>query len=79
MGGGDHLGGAGAELGYQVVRKPAELFFPVSGALNKTPEETWRQYEAIFRRHSTAVMPELLAALAQVEGSATRWLSRSGG
>jgi Transglycosylase SLT domain len=55
---------------YQVVRKPAELFFPVSGALNKTPEETWRQYEAIFRRHSTAVMtPELLAALAQVEGS----------
>ena len=55
---------------YQVVRKPAELFFPVSGALFKTPTETWRQYEAIFRRHSTAVMtPELLAALAQVEGS----------
>jgi hypothetical protein len=55
---------------YQVVRKPAELFFPVSGALNKTPEETWRQYEPIFRRHSTALMtPELLAALAQVEGS----------
>ena len=55
---------------YQVVRKPAELFFPVSGALFKTPTETWRQYEAIFRRHSTEVMtPELLAALAQVEGS----------
>lgn len=55
---------------YQVVRKPAELFFPVSGALDKTPEETWRQYEPIFRRHSTALMtPELLAALAQVEGS----------
>jgi hypothetical protein len=52
------------------VRKPAELFFPVSGALNKRPEETWRQYEPIFRRHSTALMtPELLAALAQVEGS----------
>jgi Transglycosylase SLT domain len=55
---------------YQVVRKPAELFFPVSGVLNKTPEQTWRQYEPIFRRHSTALMtPELLAALAQVEGA----------
>jgi hypothetical protein len=55
---------------YQVVRKPAELFFPVSGALFKTPAETWREYESIFRRHSTPVMtPELLAALAQVEGS----------
>ena len=55
---------------YQVVRKPAELFFPVSGALFKTPSETWREYQTIFRRHATAVMtPELLAALAQVEGS----------
>ena len=55
---------------YQVVRKPAELFFPVSGALSKTPAETWRQYEAIFREHSTALMtPELLAALAQIEGA----------
>ena len=55
---------------YQVVRKPTELFFPVSGALSKTPAETWRQYEPIFRAHSTAVItPELLAALAQVEGS----------
>jgi hypothetical protein len=55
---------------YQVVRKPAELFFPVSGVLSKTPAETWRQYGPIFRGHSTAVMtPELLAALAQVEGS----------
>jgi len=55
---------------YQVVRKPAELFFPVSGALFKTPTETWQHYEPIFRTHSTAVMtPELLAALAQVEGS----------
>lgn len=55
---------------YQVARKPAELFFPVSGALNKAPAETWRQYQTIFRRHSTPVMtPELLAALAQVEGS----------
>jgi hypothetical protein len=55
---------------YQVVRKPSELFFPVSGTLNKTPPETWRQYSPLFRRYSTAVMsPELLAALAQVEGS----------
>ena len=57
-------------LMYQVVRKPAELFFPVSGALSKTPTETWREYGALFRHHSTAVMtPELLAALAQVEGA----------
>jgi hypothetical protein len=55
---------------YQVVRKPTELFFPVSGTLYKSPTETWEEYEPIFRRHSTAVMtPELLAALAQVEGS----------
>jgi hypothetical protein len=55
---------------YQVVRKPTELFFPVSGTLYKSPAETWDEYEPIFRRHSTAVMtPEFLAALAQVEGS----------
>src|SRR5437773_2581025 len=54
---------------YHVIRKPAELFFPVSGALAKTPPETWRQYGALFREHSTAVItPNLLAALAQVEG-----------
>lgn len=55
---------------YQLVRKPTELFFPVSGALYKTPAETWRDYAPLFRRYSTAtVAPELLAALAQVEGS----------
>jgi len=55
---------------YQMVRKPAELFFPVSGTLHKTPSESWRQYGPLFRKHSTAVMtPELLAALAQVEGA----------
>src|SRR3989454_7089209 len=55
---------------YQVVRKPTELFFPVSGVLAKAPPETWRQYGPLFRRHSTAVItPPLLAALAQVEGS----------
>src|SRR5882672_1803040 len=55
---------------YQVIRKPTELFFPVSGRLFKTPPETWRSYEVLFRAHSTAIMaPELLAALAQVEGA----------
>ena len=55
---------------YQVVRKPTELFFPVSGALSKPPAETWRQYAPLFREHATAVItPELLAALAQVEGA----------
>ena len=55
---------------YQVVRKPSELLFPVSGVLYKTPAETWDAYAPIFKRHATAVVtPELLAALAQVEGS----------
>jgi hypothetical protein len=55
---------------YQVVRKPAELFYPVSGALAKTPAETWEQYGPLFREHSTSVVSaELLAALAQVEAS----------
>lgn len=55
---------------YHVARKPAELFFPVSGTLNKTPSQTWRQYQPIFRAHATSVMtPELLAALAQVEAA----------
>jgi hypothetical protein len=54
--------------GYHVIRKPTELFFPVSGALAKTPPETWRRYGPLFRQHSTAIItPELLAALAQVE------------
>lgn len=55
---------------YQVVRKPAELFFPVSGILSKMPAETWRTYAPLFRAHSTATMtPEFLAALAQVEAA----------
>ena len=55
---------------YQVIRKPTELFFPVSGTLFKTPTQTWRQYAPIFRKHSTEIISaELLAALAQVEGS----------
>jgi hypothetical protein len=55
---------------YQVMRKPTELYFPVSGVLAKTPPDTWRAYGALFRAHSTAaISPELLAALAQVEAS----------
>jgi hypothetical protein len=55
---------------YQAVRKPAEVFVPVSGGLTKTPAETWRRYEPLFRSHATEVITaELLAALAQVEGA----------
>ena len=55
---------------YQVIRKPTELFFPVSGRLAKPPHETWRRYGSLFVQHSTPVIsPELLAALAQVEGA----------
>ena len=54
----------------QVARKPTELFFPVSGALNKPPSATWRDYAPLFRRYATATIPpELLAALAQAEGA----------
>jgi hypothetical protein len=55
---------------YQVIRKPTELFFPVSDVLAKTPQETWRGYSTLFRRYATpAISAEFLAALAQVEGS----------
>lgn len=55
---------------YQVIHKPTELFFPVSGTLYKSPSETWREYGSLFEKYSTDIMtPELLAALAQVEGS----------
>jgi hypothetical protein len=55
---------------YQVIRKPTELFFPVSDALYKSPSETWIAYGRLFRRHATqTISAEFLAALAQVEGS----------
>src|SRR3954471_20748204 len=55
---------------FQVIRKPTELFFPVSERLYKPPRETWAEYGSIFRSYSTAVMTaDLLAALAQVEGA----------
>jgi hypothetical protein len=70
----------------QVARKPTELFFPVSGVLYKTPPETWSSYAPVFRAHATStITPELLAALAQVEGSGNpvartywRWRAASG-
>ena len=59
-----------ANFVYHVARKPTEMFFPVSGALDKMPLETWRQYAPLFREYSTAaITPELLAALAQVESA----------
>jgi len=61
---------AAANVVYQVVRKPTELFFFVGGALDKVPSETWRQYATLFRRYSTDIIsPELLAALAQIEST----------
>jgi hypothetical protein len=59
-----------ANFVYQMARKPTEMFFPVNATMNKVPAETWRQYAPLFREYSTAtVTPELLAALAQVEGA----------
>jgi hypothetical protein len=61
---------AGANLVYQVIRKPTELFFFVGHRLDKEPPETWRQYGALFRTYSTStITPELLAALVQIESS----------
>ncbi len=54
---------------YHAIKKPTEIFFALDETLNKRPPETWRQYGPLFRTHSTSVIsPELLAALAQVEG-----------
>ncbi len=53
---------------YQVIRKPGELFAPISSSLSKSPDLTWQSYGALFEEHSTSIIsPELLAALAQVE------------
>jgi hypothetical protein len=57
-------------LVYHVIRKPTELFAFVGHRLDKEPAETWRAYGPLFRTYSTsAITPELLAALAQVESS----------
>ena len=55
---------------YQVIRKPGEILAPVSASLAKSPESTWQDYGPLFEEYSTSIIsPELLAALAQVEGS----------
>jgi len=65
---------------YQVIRKPGEIFAPVSASLSKSPESTWRSYGPLFEKHSTSIISaEFLAALAQVEGNGnpiarTYWL-----
>lgn len=54
---------------YQVIRKPVEVFAPVSPAFSKGPEATWESYGPLFEKFSTSsVSPEFLAALAQLEG-----------
>jgi len=59
----------GINWAYHAFYKPTELFFPLDDTLNKSPRETWKEYGALFQEHSTAVItPELLAALAQIEG-----------
>jgi hypothetical protein len=61
---------AAANWTYHALSKPTELLFPLSEAFAKTPEQTWREYGAEFRRHATPVItPEFLAALAQVEAA----------
>src|SRR5215813_9768934 len=61
---------AGVNWIVQVARKPTEILLPVSGSLAKAPAQTWQQYGSLFDKYSTAVIrPELLAALAQMEGS----------
>jgi hypothetical protein len=61
---------AGGNWIYHAVHKPSEVLFPLDDTLNKTPTATWREYGSLFKKHSTAVItPELLAALAQVEGA----------
>jgi hypothetical protein len=53
-----------------VLRKPAELLYPVRGVLTKAPAETWRIYGPLFHAHATPTMTaQLLAALAQVEAA----------
>ncbi|MGQ0666417.1 MAG: lytic transglycosylase domain-containing protein [Nitrospiraceae bacterium] len=55
---------------YHAFYKPTEVLFPLEDTLDKSPRETWRQYGSLFREHSTSVItPELLAALAQLEGA----------
>jgi hypothetical protein len=54
---------------YQVIRKPGEIYGPISASFSKSPESTWQSYGSLFEENSTSIIsPEFLAALAQVEG-----------
>jgi hypothetical protein len=54
---------------FHAFHKPSEIFFPLDQSLTKRPVQTWKEYESLFREHATAtITPELLGALAQVEG-----------
>jgi len=53
---------------YQVMRKPGEIFAPISGSFSKSPMSTWQSYGTLFEQHATSIVSaEFLAALAQVE------------
>jgi hypothetical protein len=55
---------------YHAITKPTEIFFPLDTSLDKSVAETWQDYGPLFREHATTVItPDLLAALAQVEGN----------
>ncbi len=55
---------------YQVVRKPGEIFGPISSSFSKSPESTWQSYGPLFEKYSTSILsPDFLASLAQIEGS----------
>lgn len=55
-------------LSYQVLRKPGEIFAPISASQSNSPESTWRRYGTLFEKYSTSIIsPQFLAALAQVE------------
>src|SRR6267143_3342888 len=59
----------GVNWTYHAYYKPTEILFPLAHSLDKRPAETWNEYGSLFREHSTSIItPELLAALAQVEG-----------
>lgn len=59
----------GVNWAYHAYNKPTEILFPLDHSFDKNPAQTWKQYGSLFRKHATSVMtPELLAALAQVEG-----------
>ena len=50
---------------YQVARKPGELLAPISASFSRSPDSTWRDYGALFDKHSTDIVSaEFLAALA---------------